>query len=90
MGRRLADREKFVKIFGYTFKVKAEIATIGGLSAHAGQDLLVEYALRLKGKAKQVNIVHGEPKAAKILMGELDKNGLQHVFYPELHAYTEI
>jgi hypothetical protein len=44
----------------------------------------------VKGKAKQVNIVHGEPKAAKILMGELDKKGLQHVFYPELHAYTEI
>jgi metallo-beta-lactamase family protein len=90
MGRRLADREKFVKIFGYTFKVKAEIATIGGLSAHAGQDLLVEYALRLKGKAQQVNIVHGEPKAAKILMGELDKKGMQHVFYPEPHAHTEI
>jgi metallo-beta-lactamase family protein len=90
LGRRLADREQFIKIFGYTFKVKAEIATIGGLSAHAGQDLLIEYALRVKGKAREVHIVHGEPKVANALIGELEKRGMQRVFYPEPHAHTEI
>src|SRR5574339_122171 len=45
LGRRLADREKRVKIFGEPFTVNAEVATIGGLSGHAGQDLLTSYAL---------------------------------------------
>ena len=40
LGRRLADREEYVKIFGETYHRRAEVATIGGLSAHAGQDLL--------------------------------------------------
>ena len=38
LGRRLADREKEVKIFGEVYRRQAEVATIGGLSAHAGQD----------------------------------------------------
>jgi len=54
MGRRLADREKKIKIFGDTYNVRAEIATVGGLSAHAGQDLLVEYASGVKHSAKSI------------------------------------
>src|SRR4030065_705492 len=34
LGRRLADREKRVHILGDDYQVRAEVATIGGLSAH--------------------------------------------------------
>jgi Cft2 family RNA processing exonuclease len=44
LGRRIADRDKRVHILGDTYTVKAEVATIGGLSAHGGQDFLIEYA----------------------------------------------
>lgn len=44
LGRRLVERSKQVRIFGQLFGVRAEIATIGGLSAHAGQDMLINYA----------------------------------------------
>ena len=54
LGRRLAEREPRVKIFGEVYERRAEVATIGGLSAHAGQDFLVEYAERVKGQVKQV------------------------------------
>jgi len=37
MGRRLADREPQVNIFGETHKRKCDVATIGGLSGHAGR-----------------------------------------------------
>ncbi len=90
MGRRLADREPYVKIFGDTYKVKAEIATIGGLSAHAGQDFLMEYALRLKGIAKQVHLVHGEEKSALSLMKQLHKKGMDRVFYPQPREFAEM
>lgn len=90
LGRRLAEREREVRILGEPYPVRAEIATIGGLSAHAGQDLLVEYALRLKGQARNVFLVHGEQKSAQKLMDKLDKNNMQRVFYPESRASMEI
>lgn len=90
LGRRLAEREENVKIFGETYHRRAEVATIGGFSAHAGQDLLVEYALRVKGQAKNIFLVHGEDKGALPLMEKLTGQGLSSVHYPELHSSVEI
>jgi metallo-beta-lactamase family protein len=90
LGRRLADREKRVKIFGEPFTVKAEVATIGGLSGHAGQDLLVEYATAVKSTVKKVFLVHGEEKSASALMEKLKEKGMHEVYYPDLHSSAEI
>jgi metallo-beta-lactamase family protein len=89
LGRRLADREERVKIFGEVYERRCEVATIGGLSAHAGQDLLVEYARGVRGTAKAVYLVHGESKPAGMLMEKLAEAGLKRVFYPGLHERTE-
>lgn len=90
LGRRLADRENEVRIFGDTFLRRAEVATIGGLSAHAGQTLLVEYALRVKDSAKQVFLVHGEPDPAGALTKKLAEAGMGQVSYPEQGYSVEI
>jgi metallo-beta-lactamase family protein len=90
LGRRLADREDYVKIFGETYHRRAEVATINGLSAHAGQDLLVEYALRVKNQAKGIYLVHGEDRGAMPLMEKLGEAGISSVHYPDLHASVEI
>ena len=84
LGRRLADREPVVRIFGEEYEVCAEIAAINGFSAHAGRNGLLNYALRLKGQAKQVFIVHGEPRGAEPLMEALREHGMK-VSYPNLH-----
>jgi metallo-beta-lactamase family protein len=90
LGRRIADREPQVRIFGEIYDLKCDVATIGGLSGHAGQDLLMEYALRLKGRVKQTFLVHGEEKPASVLMGKLIDAGLGKVTYPDLHSSVEI
>jgi metallo-beta-lactamase family protein len=90
LGRRLADRETEVKIFGEVFERRAEVATIGGLSAHAGQDFLMEYALEVKSCVKQVFLVHGEPEAAGILREKLYDEGLERVSYPVRHEEVEV
>lgn len=90
LGRRLADREKRVRIFGEEFEVRAEVATIGGLSAHAGQDFLLEYASMVKGTARQIILVHGEPTAAGVLREKMTERGLDKIIYPELGASLEI
>lgn len=90
LGRRLADREKRIKIFGEAFTRRAEVVTIGGLSAHAGQNLLVEYAMSVKDQVKKVFLVHGEEKSASALREELNARNLSQVYYPELHSVVEI
>lgn len=90
LGRRLADRDKEVKIFGEVYPVRAEVVTIGGYSAHAGQSFLLEYALAVKGKAKKIYLVHGEQNPADILRGLMADNGLNNVYYPDRHITVEV
>ena len=90
LGRRLADREKQVKIFGEPFDVRAEIATIGGLSGHAGQDLLIKYATNVKDSVKKVFLVHGEENPAAILTQKLKEQNMNEVFYPNMHDFADI
>ncbi len=90
LGRRIADREKQVRIFGEVYNRKADVATIGGLSGHAGQDLLMRYAGNVRGSVKQVFLVHGEEKQAGILKEKLYGLGLRNVLYPDLHSSVEI
>jgi metallo-beta-lactamase family protein len=90
LGRRLADREKQVRIYGEPYEVRAQVATIGGLSGHAGQDLLVKYACSVKDQVKQIFLVHGEPDAAGAFRAKLRDNGLPQTHYPALHEAVEI
>jgi metallo-beta-lactamase family protein len=90
LGRRLAEREPEVRIFGETYQRRAEVATIGGLSAHAGQTFLTEYALRAKDRLKQLFFVHGEPPAEQALDEILVNEGMGNIHYPELGTTVEI
>ncbi len=90
LGRRLAEQEKHVRIFGQWFDVRAEVATIGGLSAHAGQDMLLRYASAANGPAlKGLYLVHGEEKAAAALMEKLKEANLGPVYYPQFAQTLE-
>jgi metallo-beta-lactamase family protein len=83
LGRRLAERQKEVKIFGEVYKRRAEVATIGGFSAHAGQKMLVEYAQAVQDSVKKIFLVHGEADAASALTEKLREVGLDHIYYPD-------
>jgi metallo-beta-lactamase family protein len=83
LGRRLADREERVTIFGEVYERKAEVATIGGLSAHAGQTFLLEYAAAAR-HAKQIILVHGEEDAAGALRQKMGEIGIKNVAYPAM------
>ncbi|MEA3441204.1 MAG: MBL fold metallo-hydrolase [Chloroflexota bacterium] len=90
LGRRLADRETRVKIFGDVYERKAEVVTIGGFSAHGGQSFLCEYAQATQDTVKGIYLVHGEGNSASALREKMHELGFRHVFYPELHSSVEI
>jgi len=89
LGRRLADREPVVSIFGQRYQRRAEVVTIGGFSAHAGQNLLAEYARSAaQGNLQGLFLIHGERKSADALRERLD--GIKQVHYPERGSSVEI
>jgi metallo-beta-lactamase family protein len=90
LGRRLAEREKRVKIFGEVYTRKAQVATIGGLSAHAGQNFLIEYALASRNTLKKIFLVHGEARGAEPLMEKLRNRGISDIHFPEEHTILEL
>ena len=91
LGRRLADREKRVNIFGEPFEVRAEVETIGGFSAHAGQDILLRYANASRATLKRIILIHGEPKGAEPLKALIEQGGpTPPVDYPLWHTTAEM
>ena len=90
LGRRLAEGDRKVKIFGEEFVRRAEVATIGGLSAHAGQSFLMEYAQATQDTVKEIFLVHGEVRGAEPLMAKMAEVGLKRVRFPKLKTTVEI
>ncbi|HEY60104.1 MAG TPA: MBL fold metallo-hydrolase [Anaerolineae bacterium] len=90
LGRRIAERQKYVRIFGEEHPLRAEVATIGGFSAHAGQDMLLRYAQATKSTLKGLFLVHGDPKAAGVFREKLAENGFTNVHYPQQGEVMEI
>lgn len=66
LGRLLVDGAKQVKLFGEDTAVKANVETLGGFSAHAGQRELIEWVSAFNNEPKVV-LVHGEAGALDVL-----------------------
>jgi len=64
LGRSLVDGAKHVSIFGEEIAVRAQIHTLGGFSAHAGQQALLAWASGFKRAPRQTFVVHGEEATA--------------------------
>jgi len=76
LGRRLVDGAKTVKIFGKEIKVKAQVSTIGGFSAHADQNAILSWLDGFEKMPLQTFVTHGEPIAASALAKKIkDKLG---------------
>ncbi len=90
LGRRLAERQPWVKIFGESYALRAEVATIGGLSAHAGQDMLLKYALASRASLVKTFLVHGEEQATNALLEKMSEAKLAPVYYPAKGQVFEV
>jgi metallo-beta-lactamase family protein len=90
LGRRLVEGQTRIRIFGEEYERKIRVAHIDGFSAHAGQDGLVDYAEAVKGRVKNVFLVHGEAGPAQALREMLSADGFRNVQFPEWGSTAEL
>ena len=90
LGRRLVERQPRVRIFGEEFAVRAPVQVINGLSAHADQAGLLRWAGALRGRVKQVALVHGELDALQALRAQMLAAGFPNVHIPKMHETLQI
>ncbi len=64
LGRQIIDGAKTVKLFSEVVAVRAKVYTIGGLSAHADKNGLMDWLSHFNKKPKKVFVVHGEEKTS--------------------------
>ena len=83
-GRRLVDGDEKVKIHGQWVPVRAHVATVSGLSAHADASELLIWLGRREREPEQVVLVHGEPGAQEALAERLDAELGWQAVMPEL------
>lgn len=87
LGRRLVDGARVVRIFGQTIPVRADVITVGGLSAHADQGALLSWLGAFRRPPERTMIVHGEAATAISFAGTVrDTLGWANV---EVPAYKQ-
>jgi len=67
LGRMLVDGAEKVKMFGEEITVRAQIHTLGGFSAHAGQSGLMEWLEPLAQCKPRIVLTHGEDRGRNAL-----------------------
>ena len=60
LGRALTEGANYVKLFGETIEVQAEIRKMSGISGHADKNGLLEWVNHFTPKPQKVFVVHGE------------------------------
>lgn len=70
LGRLLVDGAKHIKLYDDEFIVKANIETLGGFSAHAGQHELIEWISNFTNKPRVI-LIHGEAESLDALSQKL-------------------
>jgi metallo-beta-lactamase family protein len=89
LGRQLADGAPLVRILGTEHEVRARVARISGLSAHADRRELLAWLSALRRPPRRIFVTHGDHEAA-VALGEYltEQAGWQTVVpsYRETHV----
>jgi metallo-beta-lactamase family protein len=85
LGRNIVERRKRVRIFGETYRVNAGIYTIGGFSAHADREILLDW-LRHTDEPEHLFLVHGEKENLQAFREDLaEKRLAKDIHVPHMH-----
>ncbi|HEY5646794.1 MAG TPA: MBL fold metallo-hydrolase [Pseudomonadales bacterium] len=75
LGRRIIEGADTIRIYRETFQVRAQVHTIGGMSAHGDQADLIRWYEGIAGRPP-VKLVHGDPEASAAFRQVLSERGI--------------
>ena len=90
IGRRLVEKAPKISIFGEEKIVRAQVHTLGGFSAHAGQDDLLNWFSYLAPSKPKVVITHGEDGPRQALADCLKKQFKINSTLPKIGETIEL
>ncbi len=80
LGKAIQQGSHSVSIGAKEIKVKAQIHTMSGYSAHADQADLLRFITGIPAKPKAVHLIHGETNAKRELGKLVESNGVKVVY----------
>jgi len=89
LGRKLVEGDEQIKIHGEYYPVRAQIHTVGGLSAHADVDDLGRWIGNFSN-APAVHVVHGEAQSKQDFRDRLERELGFKADVPETGAVLEL
>ena len=91
LGRRIAEKEKTIKIFGDEYNLNAEVVVMNSFSAHADSNELIDYADKFdKDRIQKFFLVHGDFDQQEKFKIRLDSIGFNNVIIPSRGDIFEI
>jgi metallo-beta-lactamase family protein len=75
LGRRIVEKDPFVRIFGVEYELNAEVVVINAFSGHADKNSLMDFVSDCL-PLKRIFLVHGDPEQSQILADALIEKGL--------------
>jgi metallo-beta-lactamase family protein len=87
LGRRIAEGEKRVRIFGDIYRVRAPVRVFDEFSAHADSDELTAFAQAIRRVPSRTIVVHGNEEQSLALGRRLTSERFPNVAVP-LHGET--
>ncbi len=89
-GRQLLEGAHELKFFGKYHPVKAKVAHLESLSAHADQQELLDWLKEIKNIPEKVFLIHGEPTALDAFRSKIRDSYRWNVHIPKLYEVVEI
>jgi metallo-beta-lactamase family protein len=90
LGRQIADGNEQVRIHGVHRPVRARVAQVNGLSAHADQSGLMAWLTALRDPPRRVFLTHGEEEAGRTLTGLIRARWGEIAFMPKYEESFEL
>ena len=89
LGRRIVDGADKIKLWGESYPVRANVHTIGGLSAHADQQDLISWYDAFENRPP-LYLVHGESRSQTALLKKIKTELNAPAFIAEIGQTIEI
>ena len=88
LGKKIVDRHDEVRIFGESYRLRAEVVVMNSYSAHADEPGLLGFLDHLdRDRLQRLFLVHGAPDRQDAFHAALNERGYQNVHIPE-HGET--